>query len=259
MSEAIWDRLKDDGFGLNLQAGELVFSDPRRALLRAEVADSTGKLQEMVVRLFRDETNQREIVNRFLEATYLEHPHLVRYIKAGALESDEGAIAYAVTEPNDVWGSRSLALAEAIEFAQHVISALEYLHARDLVYSVLSTETVVPVGSDWKLSDFSQLRVSGTDTSDEALSLAGRVDTCPPEAAEGHFSPAWDVWAFGQTLRSVLRGYRAHMLEPFKSVILACLNVNPSARPSLSHLSGLLQRPPSDDRERGLSTAAGAR
>ena len=259
MNEAIWGKLTGDKLAPNLQLHELVFSDAIRALFRADYLDTAENSREVLVRMFFDKgCDSRETINRFLEATYLDHPHLLRYITAGALLTDEGRVAYAATERSDLWGSDSLAVDEALEFAQHVISGLEYLHARDLVYCVLSPDTVVPVGTDWKLSDFSHLRVAGTDTSDEALSLATSLATSPPEAAEGLFSPAWDIWTLGQTLRKVLTGYKAHTVDPFRGVILACLHMDPAARPTLSQISTLLQAGPTDQRAHGLQSAARA-
>jgi serine/threonine protein kinase len=259
MSEAIWERLRGDKLTSNLHLQELLFSDGEKALFRADYVDSAGNAREVLVRTFLERgRDSKETINRLLEAKYLEHPHLVRYFTADTLLTDEGRAAYAVTERFDLWGSRSLVVEEALDLAQHILSGLEYLHERDLIYCILSPDTVASVGSEWKLSDFSQLRLAGNDTSDEALSLAARLDTCPPEAASGVFSPAWDIWAFGQTLRKALAGCRAHSLDPFKGVILACLNINPSSRPSLGQLSGLLQAGQSKGREYGLPATAGS-
>jgi serine/threonine protein kinase len=254
MNEPIWDELKAGTLPLNLQLRELLFSDPKQAVFRAHYQDHTESIRDVLVRLFLDDgRDARERVNRFLEATYFDHPHILRYIKAGTLVRAEGTIIYAVTGSADAWGSRALVAEEALPFAQNVLSGLEYLHARNLVYCVLSPDTVAPVGSDWKLSDFSQLQVAGAGERDEVLSLAATVETSPPEAAEGLISPAWDIWAFGQTLRRVLTGYRPNMPDPLRAVILACLNVNPSSRPTLSQLSTILQSTPQES----ISTAAG--
>jgi serine/threonine protein kinase len=259
MSEPIWDQLTGDELRPNVQLRELLHSDPKRAVFRADYLDTTANVREVRVRLFlEDESYQGERGSRFLEAKYFEHPHLLRYLETGTLVSDQGTLTYAVTEPGDAWANRSLAPQEALRFAQNVLSGLEYLHTRNLVYCVLSPETVVPVGTDWKLGDFSELRVAGTDTSAETLSLRRTWDTCPPETAEGLISPAWDVWAFGQTLRKVLAEYQANMPDPFRGVLLACLNINPSFRPTLSQLSGLLETRHPSDQESGRSTAAWA-
>jgi serine/threonine protein kinase len=259
MSEPIWDQLTSNELLPNVQLQELLHSDPKRAVFRADYLDTTANVREVLVRLFLEDVSyQGERVSRFLEAKYFEHPHLLHYVQTGTLMSDHGTLTYAVTEPGDAWVSRSLDPQEALRFAQHVLSGLEYLHFRNLVYCVLSPDTVVPVGADWKLSDFSELRVAGKDTSAETLSLRRTWGTSPPEAAEGLISPAWDVWAFGQTLRNVLTEYQANLPDPFRGVLLACLNINPSFRPTLSQLAGLLETTRSSDQESGLSTATWA-
>jgi serine/threonine protein kinase len=258
MSEPNWDELKAEGLAPNLQLRELLFSDPERAVFRADYADPSGNVREVLVRLLLEHgKDPGERVNRFLEATYFDHPHLLPYRKAGTLLRDGSIVTYAVTEQGDAWARRTLDPEEALPFAQHILSALEYLHTRDLVYCILSPDTVVPVGTDWKLSDFSQLRVAGSDTSDEALLLASTVETSPPDAGEGRISPAWDIWAFGQTLRKVLPGYRPNMPDPLRAVMLACLNVNPASRPTLSQLSTILRKTSSSRLRSSLSTAAG--
>jgi serine/threonine protein kinase len=259
MSEPIGERLKRDGLALKLDLGEILFSDAKHGVFRADYPEAGGNMREVQVQLFlEDGRRPGERLNRFLEAKYLDDPHLLRYIEAGTLVRDEGPLIYVVTEQPDEWASRSLAAEQAVAFADDLIAGLEYLHRRDLVYCVLSPDTVVPVGSSWKLSDFSQLRVAGTEISDEVLGLASALDTCAPEAADGLVSPAWDVWSFGKTLRKVLTGSRADVPDPFRAVCLACLNINPSSRPTLDQIAELLEPARAANREGGISTAAWA-
>jgi eukaryotic-like serine/threonine-protein kinase len=259
MSKPIWDQLTTDELQANIQLRELLFSDPKRAVFHADYLDGALNVRQVLVRFFVDDAaHQEERLSRFLEAKYFEHPNLLRYLETGTLVSNQGTLTYAVTEPGDRWASRSLNTEEALRFAQQVLSALEYLHSRNLVYCVLSPDTVTPVGDDWKLSDFSELRVESTGTSEETLSLSRRWDTCPPEAAEGLISPAWDVWAFGQTLRKVLTGYHANPPGPFRALLLACLNIKPAFRPTLDQLSSLLEMARDNSQKAGLTTAAGA-
>ena len=258
MNEPVWERLKFDKLAPNLVLRALLFSDPKRAVFRGGLADDSADAHDVLVQLFlEDEKCAEERVNRFLEAKYFDHPHLLRYLQVGTFSRSEGIITYAVTEPADESGRRSLTAKDALEFAQHVLSGLKYLHDRNLLYCVLSPNTVVSERTNWKLSDFSQLRVAGTDTGDEALSLASKLDTSPPEAEEGLFSPAWDVWSFGQTLRKLLSGETRAMTDAFRPIFLACLNINPSSRPTLDQLSGLLESTRLSDREHGISAAAG--
>jgi serine/threonine protein kinase len=257
MSEWVWDELKGSSLKPSLDLRELLFSDPNRAVFRADYLDANENLREVDVRLFlEDGSHPGERVNRFLEVTYFEHSNILRYFEADTLERHERRVTYAVTERADAVETRSLNAEEAFGFAKHVMAGLEYLHTRSLVYCILSPETVVPVGSDWKLSDFSQLRVAGSESTDETVALQTTWDTCPPEAAEGAISPPWDVWSFGQTLRKVLTGHKANMPDAFRAVLLACLHINPSFRPSLGQLSDLLEtaRPSKPD----ISSAAEA-
>lgn len=259
MNESIWAQLTGDELRANVQLRGLLQSDSKHAVFRADYLDSTANVRGVLVRLFvEDASSQGERLSRFLEAKYFEHPHLLPYLETGTLVSGQNNLTYAVTEPGDAWAGSALAPEEALRFARQVLSGLDYLHTRNLVYCVLSPETVVPVGSDWKLSDFSQLRLVGTDTSEEALSLRRVWDTCPPEASEGLISPAWDVWAFGQTLRRMLADQEAAVPGSLRGVWLACLNINPLSRPALSQLFDLLETARSSDQEIGLSTAAWA-
>lgn len=259
MSEGIWDQLKHASQKLGIELRELLFSDPKEAVFRADYTRGAEGVREVDVRLFlEDGRHPGERVNRFLEAKYFEHSHLLRYWEAGTLQSDERAVTYAVTERADTLTAGSLGAEEGIGFAEHLIAGLGYLHERDLVYCILSPQTVVPVGSDWKLSDFSQLRIADTDTTDEVRSLPETCDTCPPEAVEGMISPSWDVWSFGQTLRKVLTGYKANMPDSYRAIFLACLNINPSLRPTLTQLSSLLETARSSDRKPDISSAAKA-
>lgn len=88
------------------------------------------------------------------------------------------------------------------------------------------------------------------------MSLASSLDTCPPEAAEGQITPAWDIWAFGQTLQKVLARKKAELPNPFRAVFLACVNIRPSSRPTASQLSRLLEPTRSSPRESELWSAA---
>lgn len=254
----IWDELKVDRLAQNLQIRQFLVSDAKHAVFVANYADSAENVREVLVQVFlEDGQDSGERVNRFLEATYFQHPHILQYFKAGTLLSDRGTISYAITERADAWAAGHLGADEALIFAQHVLSSLGYLHARNLVYCVLSPDTVARVATHWKLADFSQLRTSGPDVSDEALSLAA-LDTSPPESLEGLISPAWDIWAFGQTLRKVLADYKANLPDPLRETVLACLHINPSSRPSLEQLSAILGKMQSSDRQYGASSAARA-
>ena len=79
MSTAIWDKLKVNWSALNLQLGDLVYSDPNQSVYRADYTDAARNERNVLVRLFlEDKSRSDEKVSRFLEATYFDHPHLLR-------------------------------------------------------------------------------------------------------------------------------------------------------------------------------------
>jgi serine/threonine protein kinase len=251
MSDLIWNQLEGDYPELNLRLRNVLSSDRAHATFLADYLKSRVDEREALVRLFLEDGNYPvQRVDRLLEATFFEHPHILRNFEAGTLSRSQFTFTYTVTERGDPPAGRFLDEREAVEFASQIISALRYLHSKNLVYCMLSPETVVKIGADWKLGDFSELRVTGHDDGYGTLSLAARVDTTPPEAVEGVISSAWDIWSFGQTLRRLLR----RELTDFKSAVLACLNVNPSSRPSLDQLSSLLPSP----RHGGIGNRAGS-
>ncbi len=243
MSEQIWQQLKNSQLTPELRLRELVFSDSRHGVFRADYSGAAENGRELIAQVFLESRDYPlERVQRFLEAKYLNHPNLLRYFDAGTVLKNEATLTFAVTESPGEWASGQLTPEEALKLAQDLICGLEYLHKRNLVYCVLSPGTVMRVGEDWKLSDFSQLRVAGSDTSDEARSLDSAADSSPPEAIEGFISPAWDVWSLGQTVRKALGLNHAALPDPFRAVVLACMNLRPSSRPSLEQLSGLIRR-----------------
>ncbi len=260
MTELIWEQIEGDYAERNLRLRKLLSSERGHAIFLGDYLHSLENEREVLVRLFlEDGNNPEQRLNRLLEATFFEHPHIVRSFEAGPLSHGEFTFSYAVTERGEAPAVQSLNEEEALEFTSQIISGLRYLHSKNLVYCMLSPQTVVKVGTDWKLGDFSELRLSGNDEGYGTLSLAARVDTTPPEAVEGIISSAWDVWSLGQTLRSLVKKGNKYTgdpqaerqdagmdighpsPDPFRSVILACLNVNPSSRPSLDQLSSLLR------------------
>src|SRR5436305_8247351 len=243
MDEPIWAQLKTPNPDIEVQLGEIVFSNPARAVFRAEPRSAAQNSGAVDAHFFLEVgTDSRERVNRFLEAKYLDHPHVLRYRSAGTLRVGEHTFTYAITERADQWANYLLPQELALPFARQVLSALDYLHAMNLIYCALSAQAVVRIGTVWKLSDFSQLRVAGTDTSEDMLSLAATLDTPPPEAVEGLITPAWDIWSFGQTLRQLLPRYKAGGPDRFRAVLLACLNLKPSSRPSVQQIFKMLDQ-----------------
>jgi serine/threonine protein kinase len=220
------------------------------------LGDEAG--ERVSIQLFRLQDGQRldAAERRFREAMFFDHPHLLRVVDVGTIFS--GELLYVVSEKVDFTlpkfiENRPLPEPDALELTEQVVSALEYLHAENFIFCNLGLESVWRIGSDWKLADFSQLRVIGTGDRRELRPALSRLPGAPPEAFEGVVTPAWDVWSLGALLQRVLtpdpghlhgslsvprgRYLRENALPvPFASIARDCLQPNPDARPALSDI-----------------------
>ena len=154
----------------------------------------------------RDESEIPDVrVNRFLEASFLQHPNLLRVLSAGA----SGGMPYAITEPFEIaLADQNLPFASSLEDLQRtlapVCAALSWLHSQDFVYCALSDNFVFQCGGVWKLADFSELRITGRTAPAETRRLLIRRDLyAPPEAYQGMVWPAWDAWSMGVLLEKL--------------------------------------------------------
>lgn len=231
-------------------------------LLRARPTEETDR-REVVVQVTRPLEPSQTIVNRFLEASFLSNANLARIMNAGILEAP--GLVYAVCEPIDYTltqfvSQRPLPVDDALELTEHLIAGLSYLHSENLVFCNLRPESVWRTGSEWKLGDFSELRVIGRgDSRDLRTALARRPDL-PPEVYEGVVSPAWDVWSLGLLLRRVLTPEPAHvegsvslprgrqlrnadLPPPFDRITRDCLEPDTKARITLDGIPARLRKP----------------
>lgn len=255
MSTFAWEELA----GLPIPGGyvltKLIEKTLTSALFRATSSEDS-KRREVVVEVSKPLEPAQTAVNRFLEASFLEHPNLTRIMDAGLLETH--GLVCAVGEPIDhtltqFVTQRPLPVDDAIELTDQLISGLSYLHSENLVFCNLRPESVWRTGTTWKLGDFSQLRVIGRGDSRDLRTALSRRPDLPPEVYEGVVSPAWDVWSLGLLLRRVLMPEPAHvegalsiprgrqlrnaeLPPPFDTITRDCLEPNLDARITLDQI-----------------------
>lgn len=246
--------------------GELILGFRDRAVFEARQTGDQSR--RAFCWLFeRDETEIPDVrVNRFLEASFLQHPNLLRVFSAGA----SGGTPYAITEPFDVaLVDQDLPYASNLEDLQRTIApvsaALSWLHSQDFVYCALSDNFVVQCAGVWKLADFSELRINGRTAPAETRRLLIRRDLyAPPEAYEGLVSPAWDAWSIGILIEKLcLRNAsssnpRMPLPTSISDLIRDLADPDPSQRPTLHDVANRLSE--MRDREApGRAVAAGDR
>lgn len=211
--------------------------------------DGSEAAPDAVVELVVSSEPVDTVANRFREAAFLQHDNLARVLAAGLIPNHP--IAYAALEPVDgtlaeVLAQQTLTPQETAAMLDQIISACAYLHGEGFVYCNLWPGSVWKRGNRWLLGDFSQLRLVGT-SEPRRLRMALPHQELPPEAFEGHVTPAWDVWSIGNLLRRALipepdpvhGSTRARLLRntplppPFDTIVTECMEPSPEVRITL--------------------------
>lgn len=238
---------------------------PLKRLLLSNSETALFEGEESSVIVIDAQEPAQSVLNRYREAIFLNHDHLVRVRSAGVL-ADRQSLVYAVTEPIEhtvahYISQRPLPEEDAKDMVGQIADGLSYLHSENLVFCNVRPEAVWRSGTTWKLGDFSQLRVAETGEARELRAALARGLDLPPEAYEGKVSPAWDVWSLGALLRRVLvpeplhvegaistpRGRQlrnADLPAPFDEIARDCLEPDPNARITLDGVRERLHADP---------------
>jgi TonB family protein len=187
-------------------------------------------------------------------AAGLAHPHLISLLGTGRCHLDRRPYVYAVMEYADqtlaqILGHRALTDDEAREMLLPTVSALVFLHNKGLVQGSLKPANILAVGDQLKLASDTIRRADQVGAARREASIYD-----PPEAREGNYSTAGDIWGLGVTLLEALtrsppspqpRGQAAalpHDFSPrFREVVARCLSTNPAARPKATELEAWAQ------------------
>ena len=205
MTENNWKRYRPDRLA-GYRLGEVAVAYPDRAIFRAEAEREASPAAFVWLFEPQDDEADTSRVNRFLEATFFTHPNVLKIYGAGQSEETERPFVYVLSEPFETTLAameppRPLNPDTLRPILLPIAAGLEWLHSEGFVYCDLRPDSVARVGREWKLADFSELRVAGKNAPEETRRLLIRRDLyAPPEAYEGVVSPAWDAWSLGQML-----------------------------------------------------------
>jgi len=189
-------------------------------------------------------------LSRWLAASRLDHPHLLRLLGAGRCQVDGMHYLYALMEYADqnlgqLLEHRALTEDEAREMLVPTLSALAFLHDRKFVQGRLKPSNILVVGDQLKLASDTIRPVGVAGDSVNAMSMYDA-----PEAREGSGSGAGDVWALGVTLCEALTrrqpsglrdGGGSIVLPPdlssaFRELVARCVSRQPHDRPKVAEL-----------------------
>ena len=225
---------------------------------RADGMAGSGLPTNLFVRFFPDHDPAEPLTERFLEATYLDHPNLLRCFGAGVHEVAGERITYALLEPYDETLTTQLergpySESDALDLGTQLGGALSYLHKNNLVCCGLDAPGIVIAGGRPKIAEYSQMRVPGTSYAAETRRLLASSPAVPPEAFEGIVTPAWDSWSLSSVLMSALSGPRPEPAagrrsprrefpEPFATVIAECMTSDWRSRCDVGRIVDLLKK-----------------
>jgi len=180
----------------------------------------------------------------------LAHPHLISLLGTGRCHLDRRPCVYAVMEYADqtlaqLLRHRALTDDEAREMLLPTLDALVFLHNRGLVQGSLKPTNILAVGEQLKLASDTIRRADVTGGARRAGSIYD-----PPEARDGSYSAAGDIWGLGVSLLEALtrsaptephaRGRAASLpadFSPtFREVVARCLSANPADRPKATEI-----------------------
>src|ERR1700731_3044965 len=143
-------------------------------------------------------------LSHWMTAAGLSHPHLIRLLDAGHCQLGGRQFLFVVMEYAEqtlaqVLPQRALTPDEVREMLLPTLDALAFLHGKNLVQGQLKPSNILVVNDQLKLAS-DTVRPAGEAT---AYIVKSSVYD-PPEAKDGSFSQAGDIWGLGITMVEAL-------------------------------------------------------
>jgi len=201
-------------------------------VFRASREDGTTvALKVLRPELSGDEGYRRRFEREGRIASSLTHPHLVEVVDAG--EADGWSYLASRFVPGESLAERlvregPLPVETVVKIAGEVGTALDTLHASDLVHRDVKPSNVMLADRGAELTDFGVARA----TADSVLTTPGRVvgtvDYLAPEVIRGETAePAADVYGLGCLLYECVAGAPPFGTRPFAEAAVAHVSEEP--------------------------------
>jgi TonB family protein len=197
-------------------------------------------------------------LSHWTTATTLVHPHLIRLFEAGhcrlgGLQFLFVVMEYAEQSLSEILPQRALTPGEVREMLLPTMSALAFLHGKNLVHGRLKPSNILSVNDQLKLAS-DTIRPAGEFTANIARSSVYE----PPEARDRGFSAAGDVWGLGITMvealtqhlpswpdsKSETASFPAALPATFAAIVRQCLNYDPANRPTVADVEAQIKPSP---------------
>jgi TonB family protein len=197
-------------------------------------------------------------LSHWTTATTLAHPHLIRLFEAGhcqlgGLQFLFVVMEYAEQTLSQILPQRALTPGEVREMLLPILSALAFLHRKNLVHGRLKPSNILAVNDQLKLAS-DTVRPAG----ESSANIAEYSVYDPPEAKDHSFSAAGDIWGLGITMvealtqrlpswpdsRSETASFPAALPPTFAAIVGQCLNRNPANRPTVADVEAQINPAP---------------
>jgi TonB family protein len=191
-------------------------------------------------------------------AAKLSHPHLVRFLEMGRCQLGDRQFLFVVMEYAEqtlaqILAHRPLTPGEVREMLLPTLSALAFLHSKNLVQARLKPSNILSVNDQLKLAS-DTVRPAGESTA----TIAEPSVYDPPETEGGRCSAAGDIWGLGMTMvealtqhlpswpdgKSEIASFPANLPPAFVEIGRRCLNRNPANRPTVADVEALIKPAP---------------
>jgi TonB family protein len=230
-------------------------SQENRAVFLTEYGERETQKAVIKLVLGSPHSTEREL-RRWLLASKLSHPHLLRIYRTGRCQVNDTALIYAVMEYAEenlaqVVPARPLSPMEAHEMLEPALGALGYIHGQGFVHGHLKPSNILGVDGSLRISS------DGLCPIEEPDSVTPDAYSAPEIATEG-VSPAADVWSLGATLVEALSQHMpvwsgAQKQElilpetipaPFDEIARQALRRDPKGRATIGVIAKLLRKTP---------------
>jgi serine/threonine protein kinase len=213
-------------------------------------------LANAAIKLIRaNPTQTQSQVSQWTTAAALSHPRLVRLLEVGRCQLGGLPFLFVVMEYADqtlsqILLKRALTSDEVREMLLPILDALAFLHGRNLVLGQLKPSNILVVNDQLKLAS-DTVRPAGESAATSAESAVYGA----PEAKDGNFSIAGDLWSLGLTLvealtqqptlwpdsQSETEFFPGAIPPTLERIIRQCLNRSPADRPTVGELQAELK------------------
>ncbi len=215
-----------------------------------------GKNQEKAAIKFVqvDAANAEAQLARWKQAAQLAHPNLIKLFESGRCKLADMDLLYVVMEfasenLAQFLPQRALSPDETRDMLEPFVGSLTYLHGKGLVHGDIKPANILAIDDQLKLSSDSIRRIGEGpigDVKSEAYTA--------PEAADGEFSKAADIWALGITIFESLTQRTPESAElasgnlqipdsipePFLDIVSHALRSKPGERWTIAQVSAKL-------------------